>query len=233
MMNSVLVAAPCVLLLVLLGWSAHIFLQWRNATNDDAVASADVDIHNDLQTWERAAYFQRVSAKRKRLLIRWVLVSGVIVLVGLALTGGGSALLANVMPSPTPTLTPTGTPTSTPTVTHTPTIIPTRTAPPIIFVTPTLSVSSTATPTSTVAVTATARVVYIQITVIVTRLVDRMITNTPGPTRTPKPTRTRLPTRTRTPTESPTATYTFTPTIIFTPTGTQTETPTPTIGVTP
>lgn len=241
----ILQSLPCVSLAFALVYLMITFFQTRKAETDFSVAPAEVDIHNDFDTWSRDGYKLRVAARKRGLFLRWGIVSGIALVVGFvaALAGGGRAM-AWGFPTYTPTVTQTATPTITPTVTGSPTpsrAAPTRAA--IFAQTPFTGITASPSAVPSIAATSTARVVYVYVTRVVISTqpyrtaTPKPVTRTPKNTRTPKPTRTAYPTYTLLPTYTPyptdTPSATVTPTLTDSPTETTTPTPTETVTPTP
>lgn len=206
-------------------------VEFKQARIDDAVAPADVDLHNDGNIWKYENLYKRIGARKRTAFIRWVVVSAVVLPVSFLLASGG---VAGVLAAPLPTTT--RTPTGTPTRTITPT--PTRTLPPTIGAAWTYQPYSTVSPytTGTPARTATPHIIYqyapatVVVTRVVTSIVTRVYVATPG---TPPATWTPwvvyvlvTATPTATPGETETPTPSASPTQSITPTATPTETPT-------
>jgi hypothetical protein len=210
-------------------------IDFRLARIDDDVVAPDVDAHNDPEIWTREAWLVRVAKRKKAALVRWVVVSCVMVAGSLALRGGGQMVHALAQPTATQDLhgdytkTPAGTatitgtpgPSRTPASTRTPGLTLTQT--PRVILT-----QGTSTPTPTVTPSFTPFVIYrpgqqvevtrvVRVELLVTRVVyqtspPRLITQTPNPTYTAFPTYTPYPTYTPFPTETPCCQDVTTPT---------------------
>lgn len=74
----------------------------RAARYDYQIAAPGLDVHNDAPTWDRGAYLQGVSRRRRKAFFVWGVLAALAVVIGFA----GSAVAASLQGS-TPVATPT------------------------------------------------------------------------------------------------------------------------------